>query len=105
MNQASSDPFVFLTLGKKSKKTKTQDEDNKKPVWNETVLIERTDSDESAVLFWILDEGNKNAILGYTALSVYPAIFSKLNEKYHLPLFFGNSIIGELILHMSFKSK
>lgn len=92
-------------MGKKSKRTKPQDEESKNPVWNETLELERTESDESALIFSILDEGFKDYIVAYTTLSVYPAIFSKLNEKYHLPLFFGNNNVGELIFHVSFKRK
>jgi len=105
LTQGSSDPIAFVNFGKKSKRSKTQDEDTKNPVWNETLEFEKTENDESVLMFWVLDEGFKDLPLGYAGLSVYPVIFSNLNEKYHLPLFNGNNIVGELIFHVCFKRK
>lgn len=105
LNVNSNDPIVYVTLGNKQKKTKPQDEDNRSPAWNQTLELEKTEKDESALLFWILDEGFNNNIIGYTGLSIYSPIFSKLDEKYNLPLFNGDKNIGELVLHVSFKRK
>ena len=103
LNNGSSDPIVVATLGKKSKKTKIQDEDKKQPVWNETLILEKTENDESVLNLWVMDEGINSSVLGITSMSIYPALFSRLDEKYNLPLHLGNEIIGELIFHICFK--
>lgn len=105
LNANSNDPVVYVTLGNKYKKTKTQDEDNKNPMWNQTLEFDRSEKDESALLFWVLDEGFNHNIIGYTGLSIYSAIFSKLDEKYNLPLLNGDKNVGELVLHVCFKRK
>lgn len=103
LNAPSNDPIVFVTLGQKGKKTKTQDEGSTKPVWNETIHLERTEKDEDNLIFWILDAELNNNIVAYTETSIYPPLFSKLDEKYTLPLFYGDKNVGELTLHVSFK--
>ena len=105
LTRGGTDPIVFCTLGKKSKRSKTQDEDTKNPVWNETLELERTENDESVLVLWVLYEGFKDLPLGVTILSVYPVIFSKLNEKYNMPLFLGGENVGEVIFHVEFKRK
>ena len=105
LTRGGTDPIVYVTFGKKAKRSKTQDEDTKNPVWNETLQFERTENDESVLVLWVLDEGFKDFPLGVTVLSVYPAIFSKLNEKYIVPLFLGGETVGELIFHVEFKRK
>ena len=96
------DPYVKVTLGAQTFKTRTANNQPVNPKWGDALEFRVTSEKEASVSLWDKDTGSRDDFLGETKIPITPVILSKEPVSDWFPINRKDKCTGRVLVSFEF---